>query len=233
MRIGIIGSGQIGSTAARRFVRLGHEVRIANSRGPQSMRSLVRELGPSAEATTVEDAARFGDVVLVAILLFGLRAMPGEAFTGKIVVDPNNYFAGRNGYFPVLDRGELTHTELFATQFPGTRIVKGFNTLSQIGLANRGRPDASWDERLALYAAGDDEEAKRVVLDLYDALGYAPIDAGPLVEGGRRLQPGGPVFNADLTGAQARRVFPQTSWQRGPVADQPGDGSASRSPRMN
>ncbi|TDX08274.1 NADPH-dependent F420 reductase [Kribbella sp. VKM Ac-2566] len=212
MRIGIIGAGNIGSTAARRFVRLGHDVCIANSRGPRSLRSLVRELGPRVTAATVEDAARFGDVVLVAILLFGLRSMPSAAFIGKIVIDPNNYFAGRNGNFTELDSGELTHSELFATQFPGTRIVKGFNTLSHIALANGGRPEATWDDRLALYAAGDDAAAKSVVLDLYDALGFTPIDAGPLVAGGRQLQPGGPVFNTDLTGAQAREIFPHPGW---------------------
>jgi 8-hydroxy-5-deazaflavin:NADPH oxidoreductase len=208
MKVGIVGSGKIGSTLARLLSRRGHEIRIANSRGPQSMRSLVRTLGGGVEAVAVEDAARFGDLVIVAILLWGLREMPSEAFAGKVVVDPTNYFRGVNGEFAELDRGELTHSELFATQFPGATIVKGFNTMLDITLANGGRPDAPYDERLALYAASDDAAAKRTVLGLYDELGFAPVDAGDLVAGGAALQPGGRVFNAELSGAQARSVFP-------------------------
>src|SRR2546423_991252 len=103
MRIGVIGSGNIGSAAARRLTSAGHEVMVANSRGPDSLTGLVDDLGANARAGTVEEAAQFGEAVLVAIPLARIGELPPEPFAGKIVVDANNYYSSRDGEIPELE----------------------------------------------------------------------------------------------------------------------------------
>ena len=159
MKIGIIGSGNIGATTARLFAGAGHDVTIANSRGPESLAELVGDLGPNAQAATVEDAARASDVVLIAIPLRAYPDLPAEAFAGKVVIDANNYYPQRDGQIPELDREETTSSELLARHLTGARIVKSFNTMNFRPLGSDGRPDAPRAERLAMYLAGDDEGA--------------------------------------------------------------------------
>ncbi|MGZ6643246.1 MAG: NADPH-dependent F420 reductase [Solirubrobacteraceae bacterium] len=201
MRIGVIGSGRIGGTAAALLAARGHEVVIANSRGPESLADLAAEAGVTPG--TVEEAARHGDVVLVAIPFGRIGELPPEPFAGKIVVDANNYYPGRDGHMEALDRDETTSSELLARHLPGTRVDKAFNTMNYVPFGERGDPAAPIDERLALYVAGDDADAKAVVSGLIEDLGFAAVDAGGLADGGRRLQPGSPVYAADLTAAQA------------------------------
>jgi 8-hydroxy-5-deazaflavin:NADPH oxidoreductase len=97
MRIGIIGAGKIGATLARLFVQAGHEVAISNTRGPASLAELVQELGPRAQATTVDQAAAFGDLVVEAIPFGRYRDLPAALLTGKIVVTASNYYPPRDG----------------------------------------------------------------------------------------------------------------------------------------
>jgi 8-hydroxy-5-deazaflavin:NADPH oxidoreductase len=98
MRIGIIGAGKIGGTLARHFVRLGHEVAVSNSRGPETLGDLVAELGERGRAMTAAEAARFGDVVVVSVPFGRYRELPTDGVEGKIVIDTNNYFPGRDGH---------------------------------------------------------------------------------------------------------------------------------------
>ncbi len=207
MRIGVIGSGMIGRTAAKLFVDAGHEVAIANSRGPQSLQDLVAELGGRARAATTEEAAGFGEVVLVAVPFGRYRELPGDSFAGRIVVDANNYYAQRDGRFPELDTGQTTSSELLGRHLRGARVIKAFNTMNFATLAAGGRPDAPSGQRLALFLAGDDPDAKRRVAELVEQIGFAPVDTGSLAEGGRRQQPGAPVYNAPMTEAQARAAL--------------------------
>jgi predicted dinucleotide-binding enzyme len=209
MKIGVIGSGKIGSTAARLFGAAGHEVAIANRRGPESLRPLEQELGGAVHAATVEDAARFGELVLVAVPFAAIGTLPADPFAGKIVVDANNYYAERDGHVPELDGDETTSTELLARQLPGARVVKAFNTMYYATLAEAGDQTKPNDERLALLLAGDDDEAKRLVSELVAALGFAAVDTGGLADGGRRQQPGSPMYGIELTGAEAREALSQ------------------------
>lgn len=204
MRIGIIGSGNIGATTTRLLVAAGHDVAIANSRGPGSLRDLVAELGDRAHAATVADAARFGDLALVAIPLRAYPDLPADAFTGKIVMDANNYYPERDGQIEALDSGSTTSSELLAGHLPGATVVKAFNTMYYATLASGGRLDAPRDDRLALFIAGDDADAKRRVGELIEQLGYAAVDTGSLAEGGRRQQPDSPIYNRPMTAAEAR-----------------------------
>ena len=207
MKIAIIGSGKIGSTAARLFIGAGHEVAIANRRGPQSLEPLQRELGAALQPASIEDAVRFGDVVLVAVPLHAIDALPAASFAGKIVVDANNYYPNRDGHIPELDRDETTSSELLARHLPGARVVKAFNTMYYATLGEAGDPSKPEDDRLALFVAGDDQQAKQVAIDLIEQLGFAAMDNGSLADGGRRQQPGSSIYNTNLTGAQARAAL--------------------------
>jgi predicted dinucleotide-binding enzyme len=207
MRIGIIGSGNVGGTLAKLVAGQGHEVAVANSRGPDSLSELVAEAGEGVRAATVEDAIDFGELVVVAVPLRAYRELPRDGFAGKIVVDANNYFPNRDGQIDALDRDETTSTELLAEHLRGSRAVKAFNTMNFRTLAAEGRPDAPRAERLALFLAGDDELAKRTVADLIEQIGFAPVDTGSLSEGGRRQQPGSALLNASMRAPEAERAL--------------------------
>jgi predicted dinucleotide-binding enzyme len=207
MRIGVIGSGKIGGTVARLAAEAGHEVAIANSRGPESVEPLAAEIGHGARAATVEDACNFGVVVLVAVPLMAIDQLPAEALAGRIVIDAMNYYPNRDGNIPELDSDELTSSELTARHLRRSRVVKSFNTMRWTDLAERGDPGADFDDRLAMYIAGDDEDAKLSVAGLIDQFGFAPLDVGNLRDGGRQLQPGSPVYAESLTLADAKGVL--------------------------
>jgi predicted dinucleotide-binding enzyme len=211
MRIAIIGSGKIGSTVAGLAVRAGHQVAIANSRGPDSLEPLVVRLEGRAIGATVEDAARFGEIVLVAIPLGAYRTLPTEPFAGKIVIDANNYYPSRDGHIAELDGDSTTSSELLAAHLRGARVVKAFNTMYYETLATRGNPDAPREERLALFLAGDDADAMRAVSGLIEELGFAPVDTGTLASGGRLQQPVSEIYNRPLTGAKAERLLAEVA----------------------
>ena len=193
MKIGILGSGNIGGTAARLFVAAGHEVALSNSRGPASMNELVSELGPRAHAMTIADAARFGDVILLAVPWRTPEALPeASVLRGKIVIDAMNPYRPDGGFY---DLGGSTSSEEVLKRMPGARLVKAFNTIYYVHLANRGSKDLPMDERHTIYVAGDDVEAKKLVAGLIEEIGFAAIDTGSLREGGVLQQPDSPIYN--------------------------------------
>ncbi len=196
--------GNIGATAARLFARAGHEVAVSNSRGPETLEGLVAEIGPRARATTVEEAASFGEVALSAIPFFAYELLPAERLAGKIVVDAMNYYRGRDGE---LGFGGLGSSELLARHLPDTRIVKAFNTMYFETLAKGGDPSDS--ARLVLFVAGDEGEAKGVVAGLIEEIGFAPVDTGSLKDG-RNQQPGSPIYNVPMSEARAREMLAGT-----------------------
>lgn len=201
MKIGIIGSGNIGATAARLFAKAGHEIAISNSRGPESLRSLVASIGGKARASTVEGSIAFGGVVLLALPWRDRRELPPAGlFAGKIVIDATNPYSAEG---KVLDLGASSSSEEMARQLPGARLVKAFNTIYYLHLGSRGRMDLPIPERHAIFVAGDDEDAKATVSRLIEEIGFAPVDTGSLAEGGRRQQPGSEIYNRPMTGAEA------------------------------
>ena len=193
MRIGIIGSGHIGATVARRLVEAGHEVAISNSRGPDSLHDLAPGIG--ARAATVEDAAAFGDVVVEAIPFGAYESLPAGALEGKVVVDASNYYPGRDGTVEEVEGGTAS-SELVARHLDGARVVKAFNTIMWKHIRDQPKPHGD-PERRALPIAADDDEAKRKVFELVDQLGFDPVDAGTLHES-KRQEPGTPVYGAEL-----------------------------------
>jgi 8-hydroxy-5-deazaflavin:NADPH oxidoreductase len=207
MDIGIIGSGKIGGTVARLAARAGHNVTVANSRGPDSLAGLVGELGPNARAATVDEAVRAGDVVVLAIPLHAVDDLPADPFDGRIVVDANNYYPQRDGNVAELDSGATTSSELVARHLPGARVVKAFNTIYFENLGTDGRPGAPREERVALLLAGDDADAKATVAGLIEELGFGAVDTGTLAAGSRRQQVGAPLYGAVVTVPEAEAAL--------------------------
>lgn len=199
MTIGFIGAGHIGSQLARLAVASGHEVVLSNSRGPETLASLVRELGPRARAATPAEAARAGQLVVVSIPLKNIRDVPVEPLAGKTVIDTNNYYPQRDGHIRELDDESTTTAELLQAHLPTSKVVKAFNHIYAAELTTHGQP-AGTPNRRALVIAGDDADAKSTVTRLIDQFGFDVVDAGPLREGWRiqRDTPGyGPRRNAD------------------------------------
>ena len=226
MKIGIIGSGNIGGTLARRFTALGHDVSIANSRGPETLAGLAKETG--AKAVTVRDAARAGDVVIVTIPEAQIPKLPKDLFAGVpkdvVVVDTGNYYPQqRDGRIAGIEEG-LTESRWVAQQL-GRPVAKAFNNIYARHLLERGCPKGN-PGRIALPVAADDPRAKEVVMRLVDELGFDPVDAGGLDESWRQ-QPDTPVYAADYDAAGVRRALSEARPERKPAwratAKSPGD----------
>jgi predicted dinucleotide-binding enzyme len=182
--IGLIGSGHIGSTVARLAVEAGHDAVLSNSRGPETLTDLVGELGPHARAATSAEAGAAGDIVVVTVPLKAYREVPVEPLRGKVVIDTNNYYPQRDGHIAELDDESTTVSELLQAHLPESRVVKAFNNIYSRHLGSLQRPSGD-PERSVLAIAGNDDEAKRAVTELFDELGYDTYDVGPLSEGWR------------------------------------------------
>lgn len=226
MKIGIIGAGQIGGTLTRRLTKLGHQVFVANSRGPETLAELARETG--AKPVSVREAAGAGEVVVVTIPEARVRDLPKDLFSGvpehALVVDTGNYYPRqRDGRIDEIEAG-MAESRWVANQL-GRPVVKAFNNIYARHLMEMGKPKGS-PGRIALPVAGDDEKAKAVVLRLIDELGFDGVDAGSLDESWRQ-QPGTPVYTADLDAEGVRRALAQASRQRTPewraTANSPGN----------
>jgi predicted dinucleotide-binding enzyme len=208
MHIAILGAGKMGATAARLFAHAGHTVTISNSREPASLQALVEEInaaaGPdSVRAATAAETTRAGEVIVLAVPWHVPQALPSPSVAaGKIVVDAMNPYTPDRS---IVDLGASTSSEETAKRLPGARVVKALNAIWYVHLATRGRPDLPLEERQAIPVAGDDAEAKRVVMRLIEDIGFAPIDTGSLREGGGRQQPGARLYGQVLTGGEARR----------------------------
>ncbi len=204
MRIGMVGAGNIGSTLARHFVRVGHDVAVSNSRGPETLAALVHELGDHAQALTAAEAEHFGEIVVVSVPFGKYRNVPAEGVDGKVVIDTNNYYPSRDGQFRELDEDQTTSSEMLAAHLPAARIVKAFNAIHWEHLRDGARP-AGAPDRIAIPISGDDEDAKSLVSRLIDQIGFDPVDLGSLAVGGRKHQPGSPLYVADLSVDEMRR----------------------------
>jgi len=203
MTIGLIGAGHIGSQIARLAVAHGHKVVISNSRGPETLATLVAELGANARAATAADAARAGDIVVVTVPLKNYRDVPVEPLRGKTVIDTNNYYPQRDGHIAELDDESTTTSELLQAHLPTSNVVKAFNHIYAAQLTTDGRP-AGTESRRALVIAGDDRDAKAAVTDLLNQFGFDTVDAGPLKEGWR-IQRDTPGYGPRRTAEELRR----------------------------
>jgi 8-hydroxy-5-deazaflavin:NADPH oxidoreductase len=207
VRVGVIGAGRIGGTAAGLLARAGHDVVLANSRGPETLRDEAERLG--VRAGTVDEAAAHGEVVLLAVPLAAVDELPAGALAGagRVVLDANNYYPGRDGRIDELEGdGAIGSSELLQRRLGAdARVVKALNTVYFERLAGEGRP-AGTPGRLAAPVAGDDAGAKEKVIGLLDDMGFDGVDAGSLADG-RDQQPGTPVYNQPLDAAGVRAAL--------------------------
>ena len=191
--VGFIGSGMIGGTVARLSVAAGYDVVLSNSRGPETLKDLVAELGPRASAATADEAAAAGDLVVVSVPLHACPHLAGP-LAGRTVLDTGNYYPQRDNQIPELDSGKLTSSEWLQNQLPGAAVVKVFNNIFFKHLGSLARP-AGAAGRTYLPIAGDDAAAKAAVTGFLDTIGYGAVDAGTLA-GSWRQEPGTPVYGA-------------------------------------
>jgi 8-hydroxy-5-deazaflavin:NADPH oxidoreductase len=215
MKIGIIGAGQIGGTLTRRFRALGHEVFVANSRGPETLVKLAKETG--ATAVSVSHAARSGAVVVITIQEGRIPELPADLFKGVpedvVVVDTGNYYPRqRDGRIDGIEKGMLESR--WVEQQIGRKVIKAFNNIYAQHLMELGRP-AGAPGRIALPVSGDNAAARAVILRLVEELGFDGIDAGGLDESWRQ-QPGTPVYGTDLNAEGVRRALKEASPERKP-----------------
>jgi 8-hydroxy-5-deazaflavin:NADPH oxidoreductase len=216
MRIGVIGAGSMGAILARHFATLGHQVSIANSRGPESLTAVAAEIG--ARPVSVVDAAKAGELVVIAIPTKAVGDLPRALFANVpgsvIVIDIGNYHPElRDGRIDVIDRGMLDSQ--WVAQQIGRPVIKAFNNIFAKSLLEKGLPRGT-KGRIALPVAGDSWDAKAAVLRLVDDLGFDPVDGGDL-DNSWRQQPGTPAYCQDLETAALRRAL--TEADRSRIAD--------------
>jgi Predicted dinucleotide-binding enzymes len=215
MKVGIIGAGQIGGTLTRRLTDLGHEVFVANSRGPDTLSDLAAETG--ATAVSVPEAVRGVDLVVVTIPEKNIPSLPAGLFADTpdpvVVVDTGNYYPRqRDGRIEAIEAG--TPESKWVAQQLGRPVIKAFNNIYASHLLESGRPKGT-PGRIALPVSGDDEAAKAIVLKLVDELGFDAIDAGGLDESWRQ-QPGTPVYTKDFDADGVRRALSEATKERTP-----------------
>lgn len=215
MDIGIIGAGQIGGALTRRLTELGHNVFVANSRGPETLTLLAQETG--AKPVTVSEAARRGEIVIVTIPEKNIPKLPHDLFSGVpedvVVIDTGNYYPQqRDGQIEGIEQGS-TESRWVSEQL-GRPVVKTFNNIYADHLLRRGRP-AGTPGRIALPVAGDDTQAKTKVISLLDELGFDGVDAGTIDESWKQ-QPGTPVYGTDFDAAGVKRALSEASEERTP-----------------
>jgi predicted dinucleotide-binding enzyme len=197
--VGFIGSGNIGGTVARLAVAAGYDVVLSNSRGPETLKDLVEELGPRARAATAAEAAEAGDLVVVSIPLRAYPTVPVEPLAGKVVMDTNNYYPSRDGQIAELDDKSATSSALLQRHLPTAHVVKVFNNIYSKHLLSLPRPTGAAD-RSALPIAGDDADAKATVTAFLDAIGYDAVDVGTLADSWR-FEPDKPAYGAPYFGS--------------------------------
>jgi predicted dinucleotide-binding enzyme len=213
VKIGIIGAGEIGGTLTRLLRAVGHEVSVANSRGPQSLADLTAETG--ANAVTPHEAARAGEVVVVTIQEGRVPELPKDLFKDVpedvVIIDTGNYYPRqRDGRIDAIEDGMLESR--WVEQQIGRPVIKAFNNINWVPLLKEGKPKGALG-RIALPVAGDDPTAKSVVIRLIDEIGFDGVDAGPLDDSWRQ-QPDTPVYGTNLDVERLKQALKQASPER-------------------
>ena len=187
MKIGILGSGNIGGSLGRLWAKAGHEICFA-SRSPDSLAPLVAQAGAGARAGTLDEATAFAEVILEALPFSATMKLSAEALAGKALISAANYYPPRDGE---VDLGGLSQTEALARHLPRTTLVKAFNMMFATAMAARANGPGTPGR--AIFLAGDDADAKSIAARLIETAHFVPIDAGPL-RNGRYFENGAPLY---------------------------------------
>lgn len=207
MKIGIIGSGNIGGTLGQHWAKAGHEV-MFSSRNPEELKLMAAEAG--AQTGTVQQAATFGEVILLAIPFGKIPELAQQIgqLDNKILIDATNPYPQRDGDLArqVIEDESQTATGYTASQFPGAHTIKAFNSIYYKVLEEKAF--RTGDERIAVQICGNDVQAKQTVMHLIAAIGFAPQDIGDL-KSGTVFEPGAPLYNKNLTIDEAESLLKQ------------------------
>ncbi|MFZ6734002.1 NADPH-dependent F420 reductase [Undibacterium sp. Ji42W] len=215
-KIGIIGSGNIGGTLTRLFTKAGHNVAVANSRGPSSLADLANETG--AHPVTVSQAVQGSEIVVVTIPMTAVASLPKDLFRNApadlIVIDTSNYYPQqRDGLIAEVEAG-MTESAWVEQQI-GRPVIKVFNSILAEHLLNKGTADKR-AERVALAVAGDNTQAKASVMQLVEEIGFAAVDAGTIAQSWRQ-QPGSPGYLKDYNAAGVSKALSDATQERTPA----------------
>ncbi|MEU9336690.1 NAD(P)-binding domain-containing protein [Streptomyces sp. NPDC048290] len=195
--IAVLGAGHTGPILAKVLTEAGYAVSIAASGDPDRIALIMSFLAPDAKPRWAADAVAESDIVILALPLHRFGALDPAWFTGKTVIDTMNYWPPVDGVQDLFEDPDRGSSEIVRDRLPGATVVKSFNHIGYHELDDARRPAGAPDRR-ALGVAGDDPEAVELIATVLDRVGYDPITLMPLTAG-RALQPGGPVFGADLT----------------------------------
>ncbi|WP_439254026.1 NADPH-dependent F420 reductase [Pseudomonas monteilii] len=213
MKIGIIGAGNIGSTLARKLAACGHEVKLANSKGPESIQALADEIG--VHAVTKEEAVSGVEVVILSIPFANypdLEPIMSKVPEKTVVIDTSNYYPGRDGVIKEVDDG--LPESIWVSEQIGHPVIKAWNAVLAATLADKGQPAES-PTRIALPVAGGDTYAETIAQNLVEDTGFTALAAGSL-EDSWRQQPGTPAYCTELTLPELKLALQVADKERAP-----------------
>ena len=208
-RLGIVGAGRVGTTIARAAVAAGYDVAISGSGNADRIALIVDVLAPGARPLSTDEVVRSADLIVLAVPMHRFRELPGDLFTGKILIDAMNYWEEIDGVDPELASAPAGTSVIVQRQFPSARVVKSLNHITYYKFDEGRRPHGA-PGRIAMAAAGDDRAAGAAVMQLIDRLGFDAVDAGPL-EAGLALEPNGPVFGVSYSADELSALLSPTA----------------------
>ncbi|WP_052436949.1 NAD(P)-binding domain-containing protein [Georgenia sp. SUBG003] len=202
--IGVLGAGRVGTAVARQALRAGYEVLVATASDPSQIALIVEVTAPGARAVTAAEAVGGSDVVVLSVPMRRYDTLDPALLAGRVVVDAMNYWPATDGRLPVME-GERSTSEVVQDFLAGARLVKTLNHIGYHELETDHSPAGSPGRR-ALAVAGDDDEARSLVGEVVDRLGYDVVEAGPLAAG-RVLEPGTEIFAGRHDGEALRALL--------------------------
>ena len=208
MKIGVIGTGSMGDAIIRKLSAAGHGIKIANSRGRESLKDYASEVG--AEAVGVEEAVKDVDVIFLVIPNKNVQDLPAGLFekvkTGTVVIDTLNYYPFRDGQIQELENGMVESAWLSnLIKYP---VIKSFNTMFAHSMI-RSELSSGSEGRIALPISGDDSRSKEIVAELIESIGFDSADIGSVAQSWRQ-EPGSPIYCTDLTKEDLLFWYPKT-----------------------
>jgi predicted dinucleotide-binding enzyme len=202
--IGIIGAGRLGTTLARQALKAGYHIRIANSRGPETLTLILSVLLPEAQAATVHDTIQQSDIIVLAIPLNQYKTLKPELFRNKTVIDAMNYWPPTEGRIEEFSDKNNTSSEYIQHYLPQATVVKTLNHVAYNELEEHSLPVGSPNRR-AIAMASDDKQAKVEVTKFINDVGFDTVDLGDLKEG-KKFQPDTNLFNARYTADEIKKL---------------------------